>query len=93
MGYGAHRLGVNVWAGNGDAFAQFVTSDAAPISGGDYGIYADTATFYSAADRGEKLSGARRFLLPLAIRFADRAVRRFVRRSNGVPPERLMHLE
>ena len=79
LGYGVHRLGRNDWDGNSDAFAQFVVSDRATISNRDYGIFADTAAFYAAAERGEKLSGPRRLILPLAIRFSDRAVRRFVR--------------
>ncbi len=79
MGYGVHRLGKNVWDGDSDAFAQFVASDIAAISDRDYGIFADTAAFYAATDRNEKLSGMRRFVLPVAIRFSDRAVRRFVR--------------
>ena len=79
MGYGVHRLGVNEWTGHSDAFAQFVESKAAPISNRSYGVFHDTAAFYADAERGEKLSGMRRLILPVAIRFSDRAVRRFVR--------------
>lgn len=81
MGYGVHRLGVNAWDGQSDAFAQFVRSDEAPITDRSYGVYRDTAAFYAQAERGEKLSGVRRFVLPIAIRFSDGAVRRFLREA------------
>lgn len=81
MGYGVHRDGVNVWTGASDAFAQFVDSDKT-ISNHSYGVYPDTFAFYAETNRGEKLSGMRRWILPLAIRFSDRAVRRFLDSEN-----------
>ena len=82
MGYGVHRRGVNEWNGRRDAFAQYVMGGETPISDRDYGVYRDTAAFYAEADRGEKLTGARRFVLPVAIRFSDRYVRRFVQQPD-----------
>ncbi|MEM7096670.1 MAG: transglutaminase-like domain-containing protein [Pseudomonadota bacterium] len=81
MGYGIHRLGVNEWNGRTDAFAQFVESGMAKITNQDYGVFRDTAAFYAETERGEKLSGSRRFTLPVGIRFADAAVRRFVSKA------------
>lgn len=76
MGYGVHADGVNEWSGDGDAFAQFVRSDAS-IGAADYGLFADTAAFYAAGGRAEALSGLYRLFIPLGIRAADRAVVKF----------------
>lgn len=77
MGYGVHINGVNSWSGDGDSFAQFVLSDSL-ISSTDYGLFADTQAFYAKDRRSESLVGIYRFLIPLGIRKADRAVVRFV---------------